>query len=240
MVSIELLDIIAVSVFFICILIFAVGLVYKMKHPSWGERGFLNIMYGLWVKRMNDPSETITAVQTMRNLIMVVTFLSTSLLLLLGLLLQSPSIGANGMTYTSETATSVFAHHKLILFVAVIVFSVTMFLLSLRQMVRFSILVGIPAESIHTITKEFSLVNKDKAKKGKKACYPFDAEGLKRDVFLRAMNRFTFGMRAIFYGIVITLWFVNVYAFIVGTVTLTIFLVVHHDVEPCHHQELPL
>ncbi|MEM0467171.1 MAG: DUF599 family protein [Candidatus Thermoplasmatota archaeon] len=236
----ELLDLLAFIIFVICVSIFAIGLIYKIKRPSWGERGFLNIMYEFWVKRMIDPEETIVAVQTMRNLIMVVTFLSSSMLLLLGLLLQSSPIESNSLIYPLQSSGGIFAHYKLMLFVAVIVFSVTMFLLSLRQMVRFSILIGIPSESIKKLSDEYRLLSKQKTK-NQKNCYYIDAERLKRDAFLRAMNRFTFGMRAVFYGIVITLWFVNVYAFIIGTIFLTLFLIIHHDVEPCHHEEeIPL
>lgn len=241
MLSHELLDVVAFGIFVICISIFTAGLIYKIKRPSWGERGFLNIIYGLWVKRMIDPKETIIAVQTMRNLIMVVTFLSTSMLLLLGLLLQRSSIATNEVISSSAASAGIFTQYKLMLFVAVIVFSVIMFLLSLRQMVRFSIIIGIPIESIKNISAKYISLNNNKIKKQAKTSCFVDAERLKRDVFLRAMNRFTFGMRAVFYGIVITLWFVNVYAFIIGTISLTVFLVIHHDVEPCHHEEeLPI
>ena len=95
MTSNELLDIVAFIIFILCITIYTVGLIYKIKKPKWGERGFLNIIYGLWIKRVVDEKETLLAVQTMRNLIMVLTFLSTSMLLLLGLLLQSPNIQSN-------------------------------------------------------------------------------------------------------------------------------------------------
>jgi uncharacterized membrane protein len=162
MLSNELLDVAALIIFVICVSVYAAGLIYKIKRPSWGERGFLNIIYGLWVKRMIDPKDTIIAVQTIRNLIMVVTFLSTSLLLLLGLLLQSAPIVSQGIT---SSVTGIFTQYKLMLFVAVIVFSVTMFLLSLRQIVRFSILIGIPVESIKNISKDYILSNNNKTQK---------------------------------------------------------------------------
>jgi len=235
MLSDELINIAALVIFIICISVYAVGLIYKIKKPRWGERGFLNIMYGLWVKRMTDPKETTTAVQTMRNLIMATTFLSSSMLLLLGLILASPVNELPELFSFSTTSTEQFAQYKLLLFVAIIVFSVIMFLLSLRQMVRFSILIGIPAESIETIA-----ANQKKTKNNRKDSVHIDAEGLQTDVFIRAMNRFTFGMRAVFYGITVMLWFLSVYAFIIGTLCLTIFLIVHHDVESPRGDELPL
>ncbi|MFH1013169.1 MAG: DUF599 domain-containing protein [Thermoplasmatota archaeon] len=236
MLAIELVNNIALIIFIICISIYGVGLLYKMKRPSWGERGFLNIMYGLWVKRMTDPKDTIVAVQTMRNLIMITTFLPSAMILLLGLLLSAPaSNDLNGLLSFSLPSNELYLHYKLLLFVAIIVFSVIMFLLSLRQMVRFSVLIGIPAELIETIS-----ANQRKTASKKKIFGYLNAEELKKDVFLRAMNRFTFGMRAIFYGITIILWFLSVYVFIIGTICLTIYLIVHHDVEPPHNGELPI
>ena len=231
----ELINFAALVIFIICISVYAIGLLYNIKKPRWGERGFLNIMYGLWVKRMLDPKETITAVQTMRNLIMATTFLSSSMLLLLGLLLAAPVIEFPELFSLSATSTELFAQHKLLLFVAIIVFSIIMFLLSLRQMVRFSILIGIPAEAIVAIS-----ANEKKTKNNGKDYEHFNAEELIMDTFLRAMNRFTFGMRAVFYGITVTLWFLSVYAFIIGTLTLTTFLIFHHDVESLRHGELPI
>lgn len=235
MLSNELINNIALIIFLLCITIYAIGLLYKIKRPSWGERGFLNIMYGLWVTRMSKPTETMVAVQTMRNLIMITTFLPSAMLLLLGLLLAAPSNGLNGLFSPTLASTDLHIHYKLLLFVAVIIFSVIMFLLALRQMVRFSVLIGIPKESIETISAN------QKNLKGKNKIFGhLNAEELKKDVFLRAMNRYTFGMRAIFYGITLILWFLSVYAFIIGTLSLTIYLIVHHDVEPPNKGELPI
>ncbi len=235
MFSNDLMNIIALMIFIICILIYSIGLIYKIKKPSWGERGFLNIIYGLWVKRIINPKETLTAIQTMRNLIMVTTFLSSSMLLLLGLLLSGISNESNGLFHLTSTSADLFPQYKFLIFVAVIVFSVIMFLLSLRQMVRFSIIVGIPNESIEDISKN----HKGKNSENKDDHY-INPEKLKKDVFLRAMNRFTFGMRSVFYGITLILWFINVYAFIIGTISLTIYLILHHDVKSPNKDELPI
>lgn len=235
MLTAELINLAGLIIFIVCISVYAIGLIYKIKKPSWGERGFLNIMYRLWVKRMLDPKETIFAVQTMRNLIMATTFLSSAMLLLLGLLLAAPMTEFPELFSFSLTPTEQFTQYKLLLFVAIIVFSVIMFLLSLRQMVRFSILIGIPAESI-----EVMVTTQKKTKNNSKNPAHFNGEELKIDTFLRAMNRFTFGIRAVFYGIILLLWFLSVYAFIIGTLCLTAFLIFHHDVESLRQGKLPL
>lgn len=242
MISNEGINIAALVIFFICISVYAVRLLYGIKKPCWGKRGFLNLFYSLWVKRMINPKETLVAVQTMRNLIMATTFLSSSMLLLLGLLLGIPTYGFDGFMNLAPTSTEIIAQYKLLLFVGVLVFSIIMFLLSLRQMVRFSILIGIPAESIETISVNHISTNHKKTKmKGKRNDYCYlDSIELKKDVFLRAMNRFTFGMRAVFYGIVIIIWFLSVYAFIIATFSLTAYLILYNDVESLHDDELPI
>ena len=242
MISNQGINIAALVIFFICISVYAVRLLYGIKKPCWGKRGFLNLFYGLWVKRMIDPKETLVAIQTMRNLIMATTFLSSSMLLLLGLLLRIPTHGFDGFVNLAATSTEMIAQYKLLLFVGVLVFSIIMFLLSLRQMVRFSILIGIPVESIESISANYISTNHKKTKmkeKGKDYCY-LDSLELKKDVFLRAMNRFTFGMRAVFYGITIIIWFLNVYVFIIATLSLTAYLILYNDVEPLHDDELPI
>lgn len=229
----EFINSIALVIFTLCISIYSIGLINKIKKPSWGERGFLNLIYGLWVKRMIDPKETIIAIQTIRNLIMVDTFISSSMLLLLGLLLSRDN---NAFDFSlTATSAEVFFQYRLLLFVAIIVFSVIMFLLSLRQLVRLSILIGIPAKSLEMISANPRITKL----KGKNNIH-LDAENLRKDVFLKAMNRFTFGMRAVFYGITLILWFLNVYAFIIGTLFLTAYLIVHHDIEPSQSDKFPL
>ena len=234
MISSEIINLIAFIIFIASVLIYSVKLLYGMKKPGTAKRGLLNIFYGLWVKRMIDTRDTIIAIQTMRNLIMETTFLSSSMLLLLGLLIRIPENGLDEIFYLSATSTEIIAQLKLLLFVAVIIFSIIMFLLSLRQMVRFSILVGIPNESFDIISiHDINLDNKSENDH-------INAEVLRRDVFLRAMNRFTFGIRAVFYGIVIILWFISVYAFIVGTISLTAFLIFYQDVKTPCLQEIPI
>ena len=234
MISSEIINIVAFIIFLGSVFIYSVKLLYGMKKPITAKRGFLNIFYGLWVRRMIDTRYTIIAIQTMRNLIMATTFLSSSMLLLLGLLIRIPDNGLDEIFYLSATSTEIIAQIKLLLFVAVIIFSIIMFLLSLRQMVRFSILIGIPNESFDTISIH------DTSSKNKKANEHINAEALRKDVFLRAMNRFTFGIRAVFYGIVIILWFISVYAFIVGTISLTAFLIFYQDVKTPGLQEIPI
>ncbi|HMA82845.1 MAG TPA: DUF599 domain-containing protein [Candidatus Thermoplasmatota archaeon] len=235
MLSNTLINLIAFGIFVICISIYSIKLLYGIKKPGTAKRGLLNIYYSQWVKRMINQNETIIAVQTMRNLIMATTFLTSSMLVLLGLLLRIPSNGIDQLIQFSATSTELIAQYKVLLFVVVLLFSIIMFLLSLRQMVRFSILIGIPIESIETITPEY--VN---TRNGKKSSATIDAEALRKDVFLRAMNRFTFGIRSVFYAMTIILWFISAYTFIIGTISLTVFLIRFQDIKTPRLEEIPI
>lgn len=236
MITSEIINLSALIIFLICIGIYAVKLRIGMKKPETAKRGLLNVFYGLWVNRMIDSEETIVAVQTMRNLIMATTFISSSILVLLGLLIRIPGNGLGELINLSATSTEIIAQYKLLLLISAVVFSLIMFLLSLRQMVRFTVLIGIPLKEIEAHgTRHVENDNKDK-----KECKAIDAKALRTDVFLKAMNRFTYGMRGIFFAIVIILWFINVYAFIGGTIILTILLIRYQDIKTPCVEETPI
>jgi uncharacterized membrane protein len=194
-----------------------------MKRPGMAKRALLNTFYEEWVQRMKNNENTIIAVQTMRNLIMSVTFLSSSILILLGLLVQSNLPSSDGIVQISLTSTSLLNQYKLFTLFIILVFSLIMFLLSLRHMVRFSIIIGIPNEAIEkTGTEEI--------KKQRETEHVLNADVVQSAVFLKAMNRFMFGIRGVYFAVTLLVWFINVYAFIVSTIALTIILIHYHDI----------
>ncbi|MGC9554192.1 MAG: DUF599 domain-containing protein [Thermoplasmatota archaeon] len=213
----ELLDTAALAVFFGCVVAYAAALRFILQRPDRAKRGLLSIFYARWVERVANPEDSILAVQTMRNLIMSVTFLSSAMLILLGVLIRSPEGLSDLMTFTAETTEA--AHYKMLLLFSVLLFSLSMFLLSLRQMVRFSILIGIPRESIRRATGGRCDV---------------DASDLRTTTFLKATNRFTFGIRGIYYGVAVMLWFISPLAFMGASIIITALLIAHHDIRaPC-------
>jgi len=232
----EIINLSALVIFLLCVAIYSIKLRVGMKKPETAKRGLLNIFYGLWVNRMIDSKETIVAVQTMRNLIMATTFISSSILVLLGLLIRIPGNGLGELINLSATSTEIIAQYKLLMLISAIVFSIIMFLLSLRQMVRFSVLIGIPIKEIETHATKHVEDNK----KNNKVCNKIDARALRTEVFLKAMNRFTYGMRGIFFAIVVILWFISVYAFIGATIILTVLLIRYQDIKTPCVEETPI
>lgn len=218
-----IVNLIGFLIFLLCILIYAWKLQTTMKRPGMAKRALLNTFYEEWVQRMKNNENTIIAVQTMRNLIMSVTFLSSSILILLGLLVQSNLPSSDGIVQISLTSTSLLNQYKLFTLFIILVFSLIMFLLSLRHMVRFSIIIGIPNEAIEkTGTEEI--------KKQRETEHVLNADVVQSAVFLKAMNRFMFGIRGVYFAVTLLVWFINVYAFIVSTIALTIILIHYHDI----------
>ena len=218
-----IVNIVAFIVFLLSILIYAWKLKTSMSKPGAAKRALLNTFYIQWVQRMKNNENTIIAVQTMRNLIMSVTFLSSSILILLGLLVQSNLPAADTIIQFSASSTSLLNQYKLFILFLVLVFSLIMFLLSLRHMVRFSIIIGIPDEAIEKKgTEEIRKQHETKE------C--INASFVQSAVFLKAMNRFMFGIRGVYYAVTLLVWFISVYAFIIATISLTILLIMYHDI----------
>jgi uncharacterized membrane protein len=220
----DVLDIAAVVVFFGCVVGYAATLHFILQRPDRAKRGLLNIFYSQWVERVAHPDESMLAVQTMRNLIMSVTFLASALLILMGVLINSPS-GLGGLLEFPAAETIEISQYKTLLLFSVLFFSLSMFLLSLRQMVRFSILISIPPEKVQQVVS------------GRK---DVDVSNLRTTTFLKATNRFTFGNRGLYYSMAVALWFISPLAFMGATVTITALLIVYNDIShPCQ-KRLPV
>ena len=228
MISLEITNILAFMIFVVCVCSYGIKLRVGMKKPATTKRGLLNMYYQSWVACMADKENKIEPIQTMRNLIMSVTFLSSTMLILLGILVQSSSNGFDELLHNFPSfSPSVLPQFKLLVIFIVIVFSLIMFLLSLRHMVRFSILIGIPITDIEK-TSEHE-IGKDK----ENVC-TIDARVMQSDVFLKAMNRFTYGIRGVYYVTALLLWFISSYVFIIGTIIITFLLIRYHDIKtPC-------
>lgn len=220
----ELFDIIAVGVFFGCVVVYAVALLFILHRPNRAKRGLLNIFYMQWVERVAHPEDSMLAVQTMRNLIMSVTFFSSALLILMGVLVGTSSGLMGLMDFTTAEPIEISQCKTLLLF-SVLLFSLSMFLLSLRQIVRFSILISIPLESVQ------------QAVRGKRNV---DASNLRTTTFLKATNFFTFGNRGIYYGVAVMLWFIGPLVFMGATVIITSLLIVYNDIRPPHLESIPV
>lgn len=218
------LDIIAVIIFFGCVSIYGVALLNILQRPASAKRGLLNLFYVKWVENVAHHKNNLLAVQTMRNLIMSVTFLASSVLIMMGILVSSPD-GLSGLITFATEETTGMTQYKILLLFLVLLFTLSMFLLSLRQMNRFSILISIPQESIQQTVKDRRDV---------------DASNLRTITFLKATNRFTFGIRGIFFSAAVMLWFISPIAFMIATIAITLLLIAYRDIRAPYPEQPPV
>jgi uncharacterized membrane protein len=227
-------NIIAFFVFMICVLSYGIKLQLGIKKPTTTKRGLLNIYYYLWVRQMSYDTNKLEAIQTMRNLIMSVTFLSSTMLILLGVLLQTTSNGFDDILHSFPSiSSSILPQYKILVLFIVVVFSLIMFLLSLRHMVRFSILIGIPTGVLEKTSKQ-EVGDKENN------INELDAQSIQSDVFLKAMNRFMYGIRGVYYVTALLLWFISSYVFMIGTILITFFLIKYHDIKTPNLEKTPI
>lgn len=227
------LNLLAFVIFVICVTIYVIKLKYAMIKPGTTKRGLLNLLYSQWVEHMATQKSTIVPVQTMRNLIMSVTFLSTAIMILLGLLVQFQHTGLDDFsTLTNLSEANLIDFKNIILFTA-LTSSLITFLLSLRHMVRFSIIIGLPCKDIEKKATE-------KIEQEQNIECQIDALSLQKDVFIKAMNRFTYGIRALYYSIILLFWFMGPFIFMAATIVLTIFLIIFIDVKAPSDEETPI
>jgi len=231
--TIFIINSIAFIIFIFCIFFYGWKLRSGLKKPGRARRGLLNVFYRQWVHRMSVGENTILAIQTMRNLIMSVTFFSTSILVLLGILVQSNIRNGEELIHIQFTTTGFPSEYKLFVLFFLLVFSLLMFLLSLRHMVRFTIIIGIPNEVIEKSGTE-------EIKKETSLQYELDAPLFQSSVFLKAMNRFTYGIRGVYYAVTVLTWFISSYAFIIASILVTFILIRYHDIRPPKETKTPI
>ncbi|MEF8879322.1 MAG: DUF599 domain-containing protein [Candidatus Thermoplasmatota archaeon] len=233
MITAEILNLAAIIVFLGCIFIYGLKLKIGMKKPSAAKRGLLNTFYRQWVKTMSSRRNPIVAVQSMRNLIMSVTFLSSSILVILGLLVRFNTSGIVELPAATSFSLMDVGKYKMVVLSSTLFFSLMMFLLCLRHMVRFTILIGIPYRDIEQKGAE-------KIEASKQGKCDIDARDVQCDVFLKAMNRFTYGIRGVYYAVAVLIWFFDTTAFMVATIAVTLLLIKYHDVKPPSTEDTPI
>lgn len=214
-------DNLALIVFLACITAYSLVLKMSMANPEFGKRGLLNEFYRKWACGLTEREDTLVAVQTMRNLIMSVTFLSSAMLILLGILIDVFRLGQ--LNDAVGMAGYLDIYQKPLVLTGLMIFSIFMFLLSLREMVRFTILIGLSPKKIEEAAAE--------------ACEQDPGE-IPSTVFIKAMARYSYGIRGLYYLAISMLWFINTYAFIVGCIAITAFLIYNQRI-PKHAKDKP-
>jgi uncharacterized membrane protein len=209
------MDLIALLIFLVCIGIYGMMIGYGLKYPQKTRRGSLNLIYEEFVNaRVKDSS--IIAVQAMRNLIMANSAFISALLVLMGLLFAFYSIlFSEEMIPGSEISLGTI---QLVLMMIIIVFCLFNFVLTIRKLVRFTLLISSHPDKL-TI------------------CH---VDGLKftKDTLISAQNHWLFGLRGLFYLVISMTWLANPILFLGGSIAVTGYLIFFEDIVDRNHVEL--
>lgn len=167
---------------------------YAGRYPERTQKGRHNIYRQYWIENVLKKGKGMTAVQQIRNMTTVTTFLASSTLIFLGVV----------VSYTrSFPLQQDYADYKLYALIGIIALSFFNFLFTLRTCNEITILIesspskieeleGIPA--VQYLTKKIN----------------------------QAFMLHTLGMRCLYYSIPLFFWFYNPVIFVIITIVLTL------------------
>ncbi|MHA2173998.1 MAG: DUF599 family protein [Candidatus Hodarchaeales archaeon] len=209
------IDLIALLIFLVCIGIYGMMIGYGLKNPQKTRRGSLNLIYEEFVNaRVKDSS--IIAVQAMRNLIMANSAFISALLVLMGLLFAFYSIlFSEAIIPGSEISLGTI---QLVVMIIIIVFCLFNFVLAIRKLVRFTLLISSHPDKL-------TICN-------------VDGLNFTKDTLISAQNHWLFGLRGLFYLVISMTWLANPILFLGGSIAVTSYLIFFEDIVDRNHVEL--
>lgn len=155
-----------------------------------------------WFEVGLEENDHLLIIHQLRNVIMAVTFLATTVVLLMGLLF--------GLGTFDVAEPLVDEQYPFWLITITLIFSFLNFLLCLRHFTRITFLVRSAPEKLKAISGE-------------------DSELYLAKLFIRGNREYTMGRRSMLYALVVLTWLLHPYVFLVLTVLMTIVFVVTYD-----------
>lgn len=197
-------DIAGLILFLICTLLYHAYYYSKVSRlPKNIFKGKINIIRRTWVENMLKPGQTITAVQSLRNIHMAASFLASSSIVFIGSIIYL--IFNIEQTSGIVTGRGTIALPDYLLFIKLLTLMV-MFLLSLlnftlciRLLNYLAILIGASQETIEETMK-------------------MSAVDYITKMFSTAGIHYTFGIRGFYFTIPLIGWFLGTWLFIVLTI----------------------
>ena len=167
------------------------------------------MIYEGWVEhRLEVPDSEIVTVQIIRNIIMANSTLISALFILLGILLGFYGTNISGDLLVFGVQVVFF---KIALNVAVIIFCILNFVMSVRSINRCLLLMtGDP--------RKYNLGEMN------------GIEGAK-EAFIASKNHWMFGIRALFFLVASMTWFLSSLLLIIASISITIYLILVRDIK---------
>ncbi len=172
------------------------------------RRDYLTNLYKIWARNRIKDSLPISAVQSLRNMMMAYSTFITSLLILLGLFVGLYNAENGGGEFFGVEGLTVHLM-RFSLVMSLIIISLINFILGMRMLMRTTTLISVG--SLDDEKEQQRLV-----------------ENTER-CFVSAQNHWMYGIRAFFFMIISFSWYLNDVVFIIATAGILIYLI-HLDV----------
>lgn len=174
-----------------------------LRKPSLIFKGKINIVRRAWVAKIFEENTAIVAVQTLRNITMAASFLTTASVVLIGglisLLLSLPETQHFFLSREHPHITDPVLALKLINLIVLFLASLFYFSLCVRLLNHIAMLLGAPAQAIRDAMGE-------------------DAVTFVYNLYAKAGRHYSFGMRSVYFLIPAVLWFIGPSLCILSTV----------------------
>lgn len=166
-------------------------------------KGKINIIRRTWVENMLKPGQTITAVQSLRNIHMAASFLASSSIVFIGSILYLIFNIEQTSAIVTGGGTIALPHYlvflKLVTLMIMFLLCLLNFTLCIRLLNYLAILIGASPETIEETMK-------------------MSAVDYITRMFSKAGIHYTFGIRGFYYTIPLIGWFLGTWLFIVLTI----------------------
>jgi uncharacterized membrane protein len=202
-------DEIALILFLFCLIGYLLLLIIINKRDKPSQRTTLNLVYKNWVKNRSNDENLLYATQALRNFIMGNATFISGLLVLIGILVgvYNAAILSIIPFFGIEFLSLGFVQMGVNSIIAF--FSLFNFILSIRYIVRVSILLSGDA-------KKYS--------KGE-----FKAIDITEKAFILAQNHWMFGNRGLFFLIATLSWLIDTFFFMILTIIIILYLIFFQD-----------
>jgi uncharacterized membrane protein len=187
--------------------------IYARRHPLRTAKGKVHLYRRTWVKHIVDSGETLPAIHASRNLVMTSSFMASSALLAIAVILNFMvqfDPGDLGLATQGQLLDLEHIRVKLGLLLAILAFGFVAFLQCLRDLNHFTVLVGADKDLIGHVE-------------------PVDAVTYLSNLVNRASDRLTYGQRAYLFTIPVIAWLFSATLFLIATVVLLLYVAQHLD-----------
>jgi uncharacterized membrane protein len=206
---VERLDVIAVILYLLCTVVYHGSYYYIMKlFPGRTFKSHMNVLRRAWIEYIIKNKEYLIAVNQLRDLVNINTFLASAILISIGALLNL-MLNIDKMENLSILTAGDF-ELKIALLMLVLTTSFFCYLSSLRNLRIVTMLIPAPPEAFRQHTGE-------------------DAVEYLTDKINIASSYYTLGSRGMFYAIPILFWLISTWAFIGVTLLMTLYFALKRD-----------